>query len=229
MIDKNLERIKKKIKKAAGRSNQDPDQIKLIAVTKTVSPEEIRQVVECGVTDIGENRVQDALAKKEVLSGQLKPEVRWHMIGHLQTNKVKQAVKIFDMIQSVDSLRLSLEIDKRAGQIGKVMPILLEVNVSGEESKFGLKPEELLDIARQISKLSHLKIMGLMTMAPLSNNPEELRPLFRRLRELSVEVKECHIPGVEMEYLSMGMSQDYEVAIEEGANMVRIGSAIFKR
>ena len=227
MIDKNINFIKTKIKTAAARSGQDQDKIELIAVTKTVGLQEICRVAESGVKNIGENRVPDAAFKKEALKGRLSPDIRWHMIGHLQTNKVKQAVRIFDMIQSVDSLRLSREIDKRAAQMDKFMPVLLEVNVSGEEVKFGFEPEVLLKDIGRIALLPNIKIKGLMTMAPLTDDTAAIRPVFQGLKNLSQKINDKNICSVDMQYLSMGMSQDYEIAVEEGANMVRIGSAIF--
>jgi len=228
MIDKNIDCIRGRIKDAAVRAGRDVDGVRLVAVTKSVGVDEICRVVECGVYDIGENRVADARAKKDALAGRLGRDVCWHMIGHLQSKKVKLAVEIFDVIQSVDSLRLCCEIDKRAGLLNKVMPVLLEVNVSGEVAKYGLRPEELVDSVERVSILPYVKVMGLMCMAPLSDDPEGLRPVFRRLRDLSLEIGRQNIAGVDMSCLSMGMSQDYEVAIEEGADMVRVGSAIFK-
>ncbi len=224
-----LKLVKEKINRAAERSGRSAGEIELVAVTKTVAVARIREAIEAGVRNIGENRVQEALAKHEDLSsnppGAGLP--RWHMIGHLQRNKVERALSIFDLIHSVDSLSLAEEIDKRAEALGKRMDILVEVNVSGEESKFGLERSKVNEFLVTTSKLKNLRIQGLMTMTPFTNDPEQSRPYFRKLRCLSEEIQSGRLNNIEMRYLSMGMSQDFEVAIEEGANMVRIGSAIF--
>lgn len=222
-IQQNMNQIKQKIKDASVRSGRGKDEIAIVAVTKTVKEDKIREAVKFGITGIGENKVQEALGKYKVL-GDI---VSWHMVGHLQTNKVKDAVKIFKMIHSVDSLKLAREISKRAGEIEKNIDILIEVNVSGEESKYGINPEEALGLLGDLSGLSNIKVLGLMTMAPFVDDPEAVRPVFRSLRELRDKIKETNIPNIEMKYLSMGMTQDFEVAVEEGANMVRIGTAIF--
>ena len=222
-IKENLEKIAEKIRlrlELAGRNSGD---ITMVAVTKTVEEDRIREAIASGVRIIGENRVQEAKDKYAKLGN----EVIWHLVGHLQTNKAKDAVKIFDLIHSVDSVKLAKEIDKQARKAGKVQKVLIEVNLSGEETKYGLSPEEVIPFLKDISELPNMKVEGLMTMAPFYENPEDCRPYFRRLKELMEKVKARKIENVEMKYLSMGMTNDYEVAIEEGSNMVRIGRAIF--
>jgi len=167
--------------------------------------------------------VQEAKEKYQIITA----DIEWHLVGHLQTNKVKYAVEIFDCIHSVDSIKLAEEIDKRSLQFGKTTNVLVEVNVSGEETKCGIKPEEVEPFLKEISKFSRIRVRGLMTIVPIVEDKEEVRPYFRRLRELSKEIKSKNIKNVKMDYLSMGMSEDFEIAIEEGANMVRIGRGIF--
>ena len=222
-IKNNLEIINEKIKKAALKVNKNPEEIKLVAVTKTATIEQIEEVINAGVKIIGENRVQDAKEKYQILTA----GIEWHLIGHLQTNKVKYAVEIFNCIHSVDSIKLAQEIDKRSKQFGKIMDVLVEVNVSGEENKYGIKPEEVKPFIKNISEFLRIKVRGLMTIAPIVKDKEEVRPYFRKLRELSKEIKSKNIENVKMDYLSMGMTKDFEIAIEEGANMVRIGRGIF--
>ncbi|MEA2087544.1 MAG: YggS family pyridoxal phosphate-dependent enzyme [Candidatus Caldatribacteriota bacterium] len=222
-IKNNLEIIKKKIEKAAFKVNRKPEEIKLVAVTKTATIEQIKEAISAGVKIIGENKVQEAKEKYQILSD----DIEWHLVGHLQTNKVKYAIEIFDCIHSVDSIKLAQEIDKRSLQFGKTTNFLVEVNVSGEETKYGIKPEEVESFLKEISEFSRIRVRGLMTIAPIAEDKEEVRPYFRKLRELSEEIKDKNIKNVEMDYLSMGMTEDFEVAIEEGANMVRIGRGIF--
>ncbi len=200
-----------------------PDGVILVAAAKTRTPEEILEAIEAGVQIIGENYVQEAERAYEVIGNRAK----WHMIGHLQKNKVKKAVRIFDMIETVDSVKLAKEIDKQCKKIGKVMPVLVEVNSGEEPQKSGVMPDEVVDLVKEISKFENIKVEGLMTMGPLLDDPEELRPYFRKTRELFERIRDMDIPNVEMKYLSMGMSDSYKVAIEEGANMVRIGTKIF--
>jgi len=219
----NLAIVRKNIAVAAEKNGRSLEDVILVCVTKQIPIDIVLQAVNCGATIIGENRVSEVLVKKQ----QLPESISWHMIGHLQTRKVKEAVKLFDLIHSVDSVKLANEIDKRAAAISKKQDVLLEVNISGEESKYGFSIQQLEQSIREIAKLSQLQILGLMTMAPFVSNPELTRPVFRKLRELQEQILALHIPGVEMKYLSMGMSQDYEIAVEEGSNMVRIGSAIF--
>jgi len=222
-IKNNLEIINKKIKKAALKVNRNPEEIKLVAVTKTATTEQIEEAINAGVKIIGENRVQDAKKKYQIFTA----DVEWHLIGHLQTNKAKYAVEIFNCIHSVDSIKLTQEIDKRSLQFGKIMDVLVEVNVSGEETKYGIKSEEVETFLKEISEFPRIRIRGLMTIAPIVEDKEEVRPYFRKLRELSEKIKSKNIENIKMDYLSMGMTEDFEIAIEEGANMVRIGRGIF--
>lgn len=222
-VKDNLETINKKIKEATLKVNRDPQEIKLVAVTKTATLEQIKEAINEGVKIIGENKVQEAKEKYQVLT----TEVKWHLIGHLQTNKVKYAVEIFDLIHSVDSIKLAKEIDKRSVQFKKTIDVLIEVNISGEETKYGYNPEKVEAFLKEISEFSGIRVRGLMTIAPISKNKEEVRPYFRRLRELSERIRDKNIKNIKMDYLSMGMTDDFEIAIEEGANMVRIGRGIF--
>lgn len=225
-IKNNLEKINEKIKKAALKVNRNPEDIKLVAVTKTATIEQIKEAISAGVKIIGENKVQEAKEKYQVLSADI-ADIGWHLVGHLQTNKVKYAIEIFDLIHSVDSIKLAEEIDKRSLQFGMVTNILVEVNVSGEETKYGIRPEEVEPFLKEISEFSRIKVRGLMTIAPIAEDKEEVRPYFRKLKELSEKIENKNIENVKMDYLSMGMTDDFEVAIEEGANMVRIGRGIF--
>jgi len=222
-VKDNLETINKKIKETALKVNRDPQEIKLVAVTKTATLEQIKEAINEGVKIIGENKVQEAKKKYQVLT----TEVKWHLIGHLQTNKVKYAVEIFDLIHSVDSIKLAKEIDKRSVQFKKTIDVLIEVNISGEETKYGYNPEKIEVFLKEISEFSGIRVRGLMTIAPISKNKQEVRPYFRRLRELSERIRDKNIKNIKMDYLSMGMTDDFEIAIEEGANMVRIGRGIF--
>ena len=222
-IGRNLQAVRARIADAARRSGRDTNDILLVAVTKAVGVAEILSATELGVEVIGENRVHEALTKR----GTVGDRVKWHMIGHLQRRKVRDAVRVFDYIHSVDSLALAKEIDKRCTHLGKIMPVLFEVNVSGEETKFGLSPEQTPGVIRQASALEHIRIEGLMMMAPLVSNAEEVRPCFRELARLAESVAREAIPNVTMRHLSMGMTNDFEVAIEEGSTAVRIGTAIF--
>ena len=222
-IKNNLEIVNEKMKKAALKVNRKPEEIKLVAVTKTATAEQIKEAINAGVKIIGENRVQDAKEKYQILTA----DIEWHLIGHLQTNKTKYAVEIFNCIHSVDSIKLAQEIDRRSKQFGKKIDVLVEVNVSGEETKYGIKPEELEPFLKEISEFPEIRVRGLMTIAPIVEDKEEVRPYFRKLRELSEEIKSKNIGNVKMDWLSMGMTEDFEIAIEEGANMVRIGRGIF--
>ena len=200
-----------------------PPGVELMAAAKARTPEEIMLAAQAGVKIVGENYVQEALEAFNVVGHR----VKWHFIGHLQRNKVKKAVEIFDMIETVDSSELSKEIDKRCGQREKIMPILIEVNSGREEQKFGVFPEDADDFIREISGLKNIKIEGLMTMGPMFGDPEDARPYFVETKKLFDRIKTLNLPGVEMKYLSMGMTNSYQVAIEEGANIVRIGTKIF--
>jgi len=200
-----------------------PDGVLLVGAAKTKMPEEILEAVEAGLEIIGENYVQEAEKAFQIIGNRAK----WHLIGHLQRNKAKKAVKIFDMIETVDSLKLAKEIDKQCGKIGKIMFILIEINSGEEEQKSGVMPEDAIPLVREISTLENVKIMGLMTMGPFAGDPEDSRPYFQKTRSIFEQLKALNLSGVEMKYLSMGMSNSYRVALEEGANMVRIGTMLF--
>jgi pyridoxal phosphate enzyme (YggS family) len=213
--------VRQRIAAAAGRSGRDPQSISLIAVAKTVPPEIINEAVNAGQTLFGENRVQEAKLKMPQVSSR----ARWHFIGHLQSNKVRDAVELFEMIQSVDSLPLAQEISKRARQAGKHMPVLLEVNVANEATKFGFSPETALAAVVEINQLPNIELHGLMCIPPPVQDVNDARPFFRKLLALKKKIEDSH--GIPLQHLSMGMSHDYEAAIEEGATMVRVGTAIF--
>jgi len=219
----NVKRTRKDIEKAALKSGRRASDVRLMAVTKTVDDDRVMEAIEAGVDIIGENYVQEARRKIEKMGKTLE----WHMIGHLQSNKAKYAVRLFDMIHSVDRLNLAKELDKRSGIVGRIIRILIEVNVSGEETKDGVGSEDAISLVREVSALENLSIQGLMTMPPWFDDPEDARPYFFSLRELRDSIIEENIPNIEMSELSMGMSGDYEVAVEEGATIVRVGRAIF--
>jgi pyridoxal phosphate enzyme (YggS family) len=200
-----------------------PQGVTMLAAAKERNADEISRAVAAGVTVVGENYLQDALRVINEVEGNPK----WHFIGHLQRNKVKKAVEIFDMIESVDSLRLAKEIEKCCERSGKVMAVLIEVNSGEEEQKHGAQPKEVIPLVEEISAMSHIRIMGLMTMGPRFGDPENSRPYFIKTRQLFERIKELNLPNVEMTYLSMGMTNSYQIAIEEGANLVRIGTKIF--
>jgi pyridoxal phosphate enzyme (YggS family) len=200
-----------------------PPGVELVAAAKTRKPEEILEAVEAGVRAVGENYVQEAGQAFAALGSR----VRWHMIGHLQTNKVKKAVEIFDLVETVDSLGLGKEIDKRCRAIGKTMDVLVEINSGREPQKAGVLPEEAEALVRGLALLPNLKVLGCMTMGPFEGNPEDARPYFAETRRIRDGLRRLSIPGVEMRFLSMGMTNSYRVAVEEGANLVRIGTAIF--
>jgi len=218
MVTENIAEVKRRMELAAGQAGRDLAGVRLVAVTKQATIEQVREAVEAGISDIGENRVKEALLKKAELDSHI---VTWHMIGHLQTNKVKEALKVFSLIHSVDSIKLAETIDKEAGKIGKVQDVLVEVNVSGEGSKFGIKPAVLGNFLEETGRLKNIRVLGLMTMAPFADDAEDARPDFKKLKELAVRYN--------LKELSMGMTQDFEVAVEEGATIVRIGMAIFER
>jgi len=216
MVKDNLARVRERIKRAAERAKRDPEAIRLVVVTKEADLDQVREAIAAGVTDVGENRLKSALAKQAVFDSHV---LTWHMIGHLQSKKVREAVKLFSLIHSVDSLKLAYTVNSEARKIGKAQDILIEVNVSGEKSKFGIEPNTLSAFLEEAKALKHINIQGLMTMAPFAEDPEAARPIFRKLKELA----DAH----SLKELSMGMTQDFEVAIEEGATIVRVGSAIF--
>ena len=207
----------------AGLLGELPSGVRLVAAAKTRLPEEIIEAVGAGVSIIGENYVQEAEQAYRVVGNR----VKWHFIGHLQKNKVKKAVRLFDMIETIDSVAIAAEIDKRCGEIDKIMPVLIEVNSGREETKSGVYPESVEALVREIMNLEHVKVTGLMTMGPAVGEPEVFRPYFVETRKVYERLKELELPGVTMEHLSMGMTESYRVAVEEGANIVRIGSLIF--
>ncbi len=200
-----------------------PEGVQLVAAAKTRRPEEILEAVEAGVKIVGENYVQEAERACEVVGNRAK----WHFIGHLQKNKVKKAVRIFDMIETVDSVEIAGEIDKRCAQIDKIMPVLIEVNSGREKQKSGVFPEGVERLVREISALPNIRVMGLMTMGPRFGNPEDSRPYFVETRKIFEKVKRFSLPNIEMKYLSMGMTNSYKIALGEGANIVRLGSKVF--
>ncbi len=222
-IEKNIARIRGIIAEAAAKSGRDAGDVKIMGVTKTVDDERIMEAIDSGITIMGENYIQEAKRKIETMGHDLE----WHMIGHLQSNKAKYAVRLFDMIHSVDRLGLAKELDKRAKGSGSVIKVLIEVNTGGEETKSGVSQEEAIDLVRAVSLLDNISIQGLMTMPPWFDNPEGARPYFVKLRDLKNRIVDEAIEGVEMGEISMGMSDDYGVAVEEGATIVRIGRAIF--
>lgn len=203
--------------------NELPKGVELVAAAKTRTPSEILEAVEAGVRIVGENYVQEAERAYQVVANRAK----WHFIGHLQKNKVKRAVTLFDMIETVDSLEIAREIDRRCAQCGKIMLVLIEVNSGREIQKSGVFPEKAIELVTEIATLNHIRIMGLMTMGPLRKDPQDMRPYFRETNKLFCEIRKLTLPNVDMKYLSMGMTDSYKIALEEGANMVRIGTGIF--
>ena len=212
--------IKENVKKVLAEL---PEGVRLVGAAKTRTPHEILEAVEAGLEIIGENYVQEAEKAYQVVGRRTK----WHMIGHLQSNKAKKAVKIFDMIETVDSMKLAQAIDRACEKIGKIMPVLLEINSGEESQKAGVMPEDTISLVRDILELKNVRIMGLMTMGPFAGDPEDSRPYFQKTRKLFEEIKKMDLAGVDMKYLSMGMSNSYKVALEEGANLVRIGTMLF--
>ncbi len=222
-ISENLKRVQERINRAAQRTGRQASDVTLVAVSKTKPVEAIREAVEAGVQVLGENRVQEAEAKVGGVAG----AVVWHLVGHLQRNKVKSALRLFEVVHSVDSLRLAREIGKRAVQAGITARTLVQVNTSGADSQFGAAPDASVDLIGRISEVAGVDVEGLMTIGLFLPDPEAVRPCFVQLRELSEEISAARLPDVSMTHLSMGMTGDFEVAIEEGATMVRVGSAIF--
>ncbi len=223
-VAENLTAVKERIAKAAARMGRDPEAVTLVAVTKTVPVERIREAIDAGHQVFGENRVQEAQAKIQLLG---RGDVQWHLIGHLQRNKVRFVCDLFDRIHSVDSFPLAQEIDSRAARHGSVMPILVQVNIGDESTKSGVPLADTLALVKAVAKLPHVAIRGLMCIPPAVDVPEHARPYFIQLRTLAERIAQEQIPDVAMAELSMGMSHDFEVAVEEGATMVRVGSAIF--
>ena len=223
MVAENLVQVQKNIEESCGNVNRDPGEVTLIAVSKTKPVEMLREAYDAGARVFGENKVQEIVDKYDHMPS----DVKWHMIGHLQRNKVKYIVDKVAMIHSVDSFRLAETIEKEAAKKNVTVPILIEVNVAQEESKYGLKPEEVLPFIEEIADFSHIQVKGLMTIAPYVENAEENREIFRELKKLSVDIAAKNINNVTMSVLSMGMTGDYMVAVQEGATMVRVGTGIF--
>jgi pyridoxal phosphate enzyme (YggS family) len=222
-VNGNIRRIREVVAEATERSGRSPETVRLMAVTKTVDDDRIAEAVRAHVDIIGENYVQEAKRKLEKMG----KACEWHLIGRLQTNKAKYAVRLFDMIHSVDRLELAAEIDRRAREAGLVMKVLIEINVAGEETKSGVPIADAVELVRAVAPLPNLLVRGLMTMPPWFDDPEEARPFFRALRDLRDRISAEGIPRVEMRELSMGMTEDYAVAVEEGATIVRVGRGIF--
>ena len=223
LLEENLRRVEQNIEAAAERGEHAAEAVTLLAVSKTKPASAIRELYEAGQRDFGENYVQELREK----AAELPKDIRWHMIGHLQRNKVKYIAEYVSMIHSVDSLALAETIEKEAAKYDRIIPVLVEVNVAGEDTKFGVLPEDANALVRQISALPHVAVRGYMTSAPYTDTPEENRVYFRKLRELSVDTHLKNYNNVNMGVLSMGMSNDYEVAVEEGATLVRVGTSIF--
>ena len=224
-IKSNIEEVRKRVEKAALKSGRNPGDIKIIGVTKTVDTDRIMKAIDAGIVDLGENRVQELLEKYDKINR----KCRWHLIGHLQTNKVKYIIDKVSLIHSVDRIELVQEIQKRAEKIGRIVDVLVQVNVAEEESKFGIRTSEALDFVKEVSRFENIKVRGLMTIAPLVENPETVRYVFRELRKLLIDIRQENIDNINMDFLSMGMSNDFEIAVEEGSNMIRVGTAIFGR
>lgn len=223
MLQENFKQVEANIRKACERAGRDPKEVTLIAVSKTKPVEMLREAYDFGTRVFGENKVQEIVEKYDALP----KDIHWHMIGHLQRNKVKYIIDKVDLIHSVDSLKLAQTIEKEAEKHNLIKDILVEVNVAQEESKFGLKIEEVIPFLEQISRFSHIRVRGLMTIAPFVENAEENRSIFADLHKLSVDIRDKNIDNVNVSILSMGMTNDYEVAVEEGATMVRVGTGIF--
>lgn len=223
MLKDNLAKVEENIQKACDRAGRDRSEVTLIAVSKTKPVEMLQEIYDEGIRVFGENKVQELTDKYEVMP----QDIHWQMIGHLQRNKVKYIIDKVDLIHSVDSIRLAETIDKEAAKKNVIVNILIEVNVAKEDTKFGLMPEEVEDFVREIAKFEHIRVKGLMTIAPFVENPEENRPIFARLRKLSVDIAAKNVDNITMSILSMGMTNDYQIAIEEGATMVRVGTGIF--
>ncbi len=227
MVKDNIEKLRLDILSACHNSGQDPEKIIVLAIVKNRTIAQIQEVIGEGIVNIGESKVQEAIAHYNELRFK-GLSLCWHMVGHLQTNKVKEAVRIFDLIHSVDTLRLAKEISLQAARINKVQDVLIQINTSGEQTKFGLSPSEAEGTIKELALLKDINIKGLMTIAPFSASPEEMRSCFRNLRELRDKINTSKILPQRIEILSMGMSDDFRIAIEEGANMLRIGRRIFQ-
>ncbi len=221
-LQTSLSNIQNRINRACASVNRDPADITLVAVSKTVDVEMVQKAYRLGIRDFGENRVADLAEKQGAL-----PDANWHMIGRLQTNKVKDIVGKTCLIHSLDRWNLAEALHKRAANMEIDVPVLLQVNIAGEEQKAGISPTDIDQFLQSVHQLPRLKIMGFMTMAPLESDPEEVRPIFRELAEIRKRLHHIHIPNVNLKYLSMGMSQDFEVAVQEGADIIRVGTSLF--
>lgn len=221
-IQDNLDEINRKITAAAAKAGRKPAEITLVGVTKTIDAIRIKKMVDCGVRNLGENKVQEILEKHPLIK-----DVDWHMIGHLQTNKVKYIIDKVTMIHSIDSVKLAEEVSKRAVQIDKRIDILIEINIANESSKYGIQQEKAEEMALELSRLDGIRVCGLMCIAPFVENSELNRPYFKNMRQLFIDIKSKMHNNINMQHLSMGMTNDYDVAIEEGATIVRIGTGIF--
>ena len=222
-VRERIEQVRRRIAEAAGRSGRDPNDVQLVAVTKSVAVSQIREALDAGLKVFGENRVQEAKGKVALLSS---PSIQWHLVGHLQTNKSKLAVELFELIHSLDSVKLAVSLDRHGAALRKQVRALIEVNLGGESDKSGLHESELFPLLQACRAYAHLTIEGLMAIPPFHRNPQDARPFFRRLRLLRDRAADTH-PDFRLRHLSMGMSNDFEVAIDEGATLVRIGTAIF--
>jgi hypothetical protein len=224
LLAKRLAEVHRRIAAAARDCGRRPEEIRLVAVSKTFPAEAVRQAAAAGVTEIGENYIQEAREKHDLLRD---VPVKWHFIGHLQTNKAKYAARMFDLIHTVDSLRLALELDRCARRLGKVQAVLIQVSLAGEETKSGVPAAEALPLVKAVAALECVRVQGLMTLPPFFNEPERVRPFFAELRALRERIREQAVPDVSMDELSMGMTGDFEAAVAEGATLVRVGTAIF--
>lgn len=224
MVAENLEIVRKRIQNACRRCNRRPEDIILVGVTKTFGPETVQQAIAAGLFDVGENYVQELTDKRNQVPDET---VRWHFIGHLQSNKVKYIAGFIHLIHSVDNDSVAVEIDKRGEKSGRTIDVLIEVHSTDEATKFGVRPDKTLELIKRISQFGHLRVRGLMTMGPFSDDPNDSRPSFQQLAALQKDIAREEIRNVTMDHLSMGMSHDFEVAIEEGATIVRVGTAIF--
>lgn len=223
-IEKNIESIRERVAKSAVKSGRRPEDIQIVAVCKTVGVNEVIRAYNAGMVDFGENRAQDFLKKYQHLA---EYNLNWHFIGHLQRNKVKYIVDKVKLIHSVDSIKLVQEIESQASKLNKTVDCLLQLNVSGEEQKYGLDPEKTYEFLEEVSKMEFVRIRGLMTMAPFDCPEKDLRKIFSRTHEIYVDISKISMHNINMDYLSMGMSGDFEIAIEEGANIIRVGTSIF--